>query len=181
MNFTCRNDQPHLFATVAAELDRRSITIYDAQVMSSKDGYALDTFMVLDQNDDPIDEERQQKLIDQLYDVKLNNQATHIKTRRPPRQLQHFNVKTRMEFLPTKTGKRTLMEFVALDTPGLLATVGATFAQLGINLHAAKITTIGERAEDLFILTSDVGGRLDDEKQAELELALVKNVARLSS
>ncbi|MCE7535308.1 bifunctional uridylyltransferase/uridylyl-removing protein GlnD [Aliivibrio fischeri] len=179
--FVYSKDQPHLFATVAAELDRRSITIYDAQVMSSKDGYALDTFMVLDQNDDPIDEERQQRLIDQLYDVKLNDQATHIKTRRPPRQLQHFNVKTRMEFLPTKTGKRTLMEFVALDTPGLLATVGATFAQLGINLHAAKITTIGERAEDLFILTSDVGGRLDDEKQAELELALVKNVARLSS
>jgi [protein-PII] uridylyltransferase len=84
-----------------------------------------------------------------------------------------------MEFLPTKTGKRTLMEFVALDTPGLLATVGATFARLGVNLHAAKITTIGERAEDLFILTSETGGRLDDEKQAELKIALIKNVDEL--
>jgi len=174
--FVYSKDQAHLFATVAAELDRRSITIYDAQVMSSKDGYALDTFMVLDQNDEPIDEERQRRLINQLYAVELENQESHIKTRRPPRQLQHFHVKTRMEFLPTKTGKRTLMEFVALDTPGLLATVGATFAQVGVNLHAAKITTIGERAEDLFILTSETGGRLDEEKQAELQIALIKNV-----
>ncbi len=177
--FVYSKDQAHLFATVAAELDRRSITIYDAQIMSSKDGYALDTFIVLDQNDDPIDEERQQLLIDQLYAVELETQDTHIRTRRPPRQLQHFTVKTRMEFLPTKTGKRTLMEFVALDTPGLLATVGATFARLGVNLHAAKITTIGERAEDLFILTSETGGRLDDEKQAELKIALIKNVDEL--
>ncbi|MCP3700703.1 MAG: bifunctional uridylyltransferase/uridylyl-removing protein GlnD [Aliivibrio sp.] len=177
--FIYSKDKAHLFATVAAELDRRSITIYDAQIMSSKDGYALDTFMVLDQNDDPIDEERQQRLIAQLYAVELETQETHIKTRRPPRQLQHFTVKTRMEFLPTRTGKRTLMEFVALDTPGLLATVGATFAQLGINLHAAKITTIGERAEDLFILTSDLGGRLDDEKQVELKAALIENVDNL--
>ncbi|MDD9196207.1 bifunctional uridylyltransferase/uridylyl-removing protein GlnD [Aliivibrio sp. S3MY1] len=177
--FIYSKDQAHLFATVAAELDRRSITIYDAQIMSSKDGYALDTFMVLDQHDEPIDEERQQRLIEQLYAVELETQESHIKTRRPPRQLQHFTVKTRMEFLPTKTGKRTLMEFVALDTPGLLATVGATFAQLGVNLHAAKITTIGERAEDLFILTSDIGGRLDDEKQAELKAALIENVDNL--
>ena len=177
--FIYSKDQAHLFATVAAELDRRSITIYDAQIMSSKDGYALDTFMVLDQNDEPIDEERQQRLIEQLYAVELETQESHIKTRRPPRQLQHFTVKTRMEFLPTKTGKRTLMEFVALDTPGLLATVGATFAQLGVNLHAAKITTIGERAEDLFILTSNLGGRLDDEKQAELKAALIENVDNL--
>ncbi len=64
------------------------------------------------------------------------------------------------------------MELVALDAPGLLAKVGATFAQLGVNLHAAKITTIGERAEDLFILTSATGGRLSEEEQSQLKQKL---------
>ncbi len=177
--FIYSKDQAHLFATVAAELDRRNITIYDAQIMASKDGYALDTFMVLDQNNEPLDDRKQQRLIEHLYAVELDAQAAHIKTRRPPRQLQHFTVKTRMEFLPTKTRKHTLMELVALDTPGLLAAVGATFAHLGVNLHAAKITTIGERAEDLFILTSELGGPLDEDKKAELQTALIKNIDNL--
>ncbi len=69
------------------------------------------------------------------------------------------------------------MEFVALDTPGLLAKVGRTFADLGINLHAAKITTIGERAEDLFILTSEAGGRLSEEQQTELREKLIEKLS----
>ena len=82
--------------------------------------------------------------------------------------------------MPTKSKKRTLMEFVALDTPGLLATVGATFADLGVHLHAAKITTIGERAEDLFIITSDNGGKLTEEEELQLRAELIENVAKLA-
>ncbi|MCG6467101.1 ACT domain-containing protein, partial [Vibrio parahaemolyticus] len=69
------------------------------------------------------------------------------------------------------------MEFVALDTPGLLAKVGRTFADLNINLHGAKITTIGERAEDLFILTSEAGGRLSEEQQNELRDKLIEKLS----
>ena len=91
----------------------------------------------------------------------------------------HFNVKTRVDFISTKTRERTLMEFVALDTPGLLANIGATFAELGIHLHAAKIITIGERAEDLFILTSPNGGPLSEEEQDTLKTKLKESVSEL--
>ncbi|MFY3327526.1 bifunctional uridylyltransferase/uridylyl-removing protein GlnD [Vibrio fluvialis] len=178
--FVYTKDQPALFATVVAELDRRNLNVHDAQIMTSKDGYVLDTFMVLDQNGQAIEESRHKALSKHLVHVLEDGRPTKIKTRRLPRNLQHFKVKTQVDFLPTKSKKRTLMEFVALDTPGLLATVGATFAELHLDLHAAKITTIGERAEDLFILTGAHGARLSEEEELALRERLIENVSELA-
>lgn len=178
--FVYCKDQPALFATVVAELDRRNFNVHDAQVMVSKDGHVLDTFMVLDQHGEAIDEARHKAVIKHITHVLADGRPTKIRTRRTPRNLQHFKVKTSVEFLPTKSKKRTLMELRALDTPGLLAQVGATFAELNINLHGAKITTIGERAEDLFILTSDIGGRLTEEQQQALRERLTEHVSELA-
>lgn len=178
--FVYTKDQPALFATVVAELDRRNLSVHDAQIMTSKDGYVLDTFMVLDQNGNAIEEANREPLTQQLLQVLQEGQRPKIRPRRIPRQLQHFKVKTQVDFLPTKSKKRTLMEFVALDTPGLLATVGATFSELNLDLHAAKITTIGERAEDLFILTGAHGGKLSEEEEQTLREHLVSNVSELA-
>jgi [protein-PII] uridylyltransferase len=178
--FVYSKDQPALFASVVAEIDRCNLNVHDAQVMSSKDGYILDTFMVLDQNGDPIKEEFQDTLITRLTETLKHTGPKKVRVRRAPRQLQHFNVKTQVDFIPTKTGKRTLMEFVALDFPGLLATVGESFSQLDIHLHGAKITTFGERAQDLFIITSSTGKSLLDHEQVELRSMLVKNVSELA-
>ena len=177
--FIYSKDQPALFATVVAELDRRNFNVLDAQIMESKDDFVLDTFIILDQNGDPIDERQQKAIISQLTKVLKEGKSPRIKLRRTPRNLKHFNVKTRVDFIPTRTQKQTLMEFVALDTPGLLAEVGATFAELNINLLGAKITTIGERAEDLFILTSSSGKPLTFEEQEQLKEMLVQNVSEL--
>ncbi|HIF5836093.1 TPA: bifunctional uridylyltransferase/uridylyl-removing protein GlnD [Vibrio parahaemolyticus] len=175
--FVYTKDQPALFATLVAELDRRNFNVHDAQIMTSKDGHVIDTFMVLDQHGEAIDESRHAAVIKHLTHVLEAGRPTKIKTRRTPNKLQHFNVKTKVDFLPTKGKKHTLMEFVALDTPGLLAKVGRTFADLNINLHGAKITTIGERAEDLFILTSEAGGRLSEEQQNELRDKLIEKLS----
>ncbi|MGV2989065.1 bifunctional uridylyltransferase/uridylyl-removing protein GlnD [Vibrio sp. E150_011] len=170
--FVYSKDQPALFANVVAELDRRNFNVHDAQIMTSKDGFVLDTFMVLDQHSKKIDTTRHAAVIKHLMRVLESGKPSTIKARRAPRNLKHFNVKTKVDFLPTKSKKRTLMELVALDAPGLLAKVGATFALCDISLHAAKITTIGERAEDLFILTSSTGGRLSEEEEEILKQKL---------
>lgn len=171
-------DQPALFATVVAELDRHNFSVHDAQVMITKDKYVVDTFMVLE-NGQAIDESRHEKLTKHLLNVLAKGKLSKIKLRRAPRNLCHFKVKTRVKFLASKSKKHSLLELVALDTPGLLAKVGATFAQLNIHLHGAKITTIGERAEDLFILTSDNGGRLSEGEQIALRERLISNVSAL--
>ncbi|WP_162063352.1 bifunctional uridylyltransferase/uridylyl-removing protein GlnD [Vibrio taketomensis] len=178
--FVYTQDQKGIFAKVVAELDRRNFNVHDAQVMTSKDGYVLDTFMVLDQNGNPIEENRHNAVEKHLVSVLQTAGAMQIRTRRIPRNLQHFTVKTKVDFLPSKSKKSTTMEFVALDTPGLLATVGATFADQNINLHAAKITTIGERAEDFFIITGAEGGKLSEQEELLLREALIANVAELA-
>lgn len=177
--FVYTQDQPALFATVVAELDRRNLSVHEAQIMTSKDGYAFDTFIVLDHQGQAIDESRHKALSQHLVHVLEDGRPTRLKTRRPPTNLRHFNVDTQVDFLATKGKKRTLMELIALDTPGLLATVGATFSALNLNLHAAKISTIGERAEDLFILTSAQGTKLNDEEQAQLRDQLLAQIKQL--
>lgn len=177
--FVYTKDQHALFATIVAELDRRSLNVHDAQIMSSRDGYVLDTFMVLDQQGDIIESARHEMMVNHIKNAIKRGEPTLHKTRRAPSNLQHFKVKTKVDFLPTKRKKQTLMEFVALDMPGLLATVGATFAQQGLNLHGAKITTLGERAEDLFILTNEDNSRLTEEQEQSLSQALIENVSAI--
>ena len=45
------------------------------------------------------------------------------------------------------------MELITTDHAGLLSKIGQAFVKQNINLHSAKITTIGSRAEDMFYIT----------------------------
>ncbi len=155
--FVYSKDRVSLFARVVAALDKKNLSVHDAQIMTSKDGFALDTFVVLDPNGDAITPDRHDTVVNEVCNALKSDGPVKIVKRRAPRKLQHFTVKTKVDFLPTKTGKRTLMELVALDMPGLLARVGAVFAKESVSVHAAKITTIGERAEDFFIVTHTDG------------------------
>jgi [protein-PII] uridylyltransferase len=65
------------------------------------------------------------------------------------------------------------MDLVAADRPGLLSKVGQTFIELGIDIEAAKIMTIGERAEDVFYISDEAGRPLDSEAKQQLRDNLV--------
>ena len=68
------------------------------------------------------------------------------------------------------------MELIALDKPGLLACVGEVFAKLDLSLSSAKIATIGEHIEDLFILTDKHNKALDDNTCQKLTESIVKAI-----
>ncbi|EOD81095.1 [Protein-PII] uridylyltransferase [Grimontia indica] len=170
--FVYSQDRPSLFARVVAALDKKNLSVHDAQIMTSKDGFALDTFMVLDSHNEAIQPDRHEKIREGVTLALTQDGPITIPVKRASRKLMAFNVKTQVSFLPTRTGRRTLLELVALDTPGLLARVGAVFAREGVSLQAAKITTIGERAEDFFIVTDGERQALSDEVQKTLKEAL---------
>jgi len=66
---------------------------------------------------------------------------------------------------------------VAFDAPGILANIGTVFVDHGLVLDTAKITTIGERAEDLFIVSTEDGDSLTKEQEASLKASLMEELS----
>ena len=168
-------DRPKLFSIAVSEFDKKNLSVHDARIMTSKDGYILDTFIVLDPNGNMIPLNRHISIINALKKSLQTPNPRHV-TKRPPRQLQHFKVTTQVEFLPTKNGKKTLIELIALDMPGLLSDIGTVLSEQNLNLLAAKISTIGERAEDFFVLVNHQGQQLTQQEQDELKQALIQRI-----
>ena len=165
-------DRPNLFAQVASVLDSRNCSIHDANIMSTQDGYVFDTFVILGQNGQRIDSENRMSSLKEAIHSQLNKPGEqHKNQRRMSRRMRHLKVPTKMRFF-TNQSNMTLLELEALDSPGLLARVSEQFVKLKFELHMAKISTIGERAEDLFILTNSAQSALTQDQQVLLRTEL---------
>jgi [protein-PII] uridylyltransferase len=146
---------PNLFAASVAALDQLHLTVLDARIITSKTHFSLDTYIVLDENNVPIqDYGRLDKI--RTYLQHTLSDPTHfpdVVQRRLPRQLKHFELRTTVSISNDIANQRTVVELITLDRPGLLARVGRIFMEQGVNLQNARIATLGERAEDVFFLT----------------------------
>ena len=162
----------YLFAIAAATLDRLRLDVQDARIVTSAAGYTLDTFIVLDAESRSIvvDPER-------IHDIQSRLRSA-LRTREIPatrsapglnRRLRNFSAPAAVTFLSEPTHERTVMEVIATDRPGFLSLVGKAMQNQGIRLHDARISTIGERAEDYFQITDFDNQPLSDvTRQARL-------------
>lgn len=143
------------FAIVTTILTRLRLNIVDARVITSISGYTLDTYLVLDEQNKPLrDQYRIEDLKGMLTQcLRQPNNIPHPPPRPVPRRLRHFDVKTRISLEPSADGRLTLMEIIAGDRPGLLATIGRALLDCEVRVLDARISTIGETAENIFLLS----------------------------
>ncbi len=165
----------HSFSRTTAVLDQMGLNILDARIVPTAEGHSLDTYTVLDSDGYPVSDPRriaelQGRLLKALTGSEESAPAV---TRRAPRQVRMFSTPVRIGFSQDAPNSRTVLELVAGDQPGLLSRVGQVLRAQEVELQNAKIMTVGERAEDVFFITTHAGEPLPTDQQDALRRALL--------
>lgn len=172
-----------IFSISTATLDQLGLTILDARIMTTDDNFVLNSFQVLEQSGEPISEPyRITHICNSLRNNLLSREVKeHKNIHRQSRQAKHFPIPTNIFFHPDPQNKQTIMELITTDRSGLLSKIGKVFNKQAINLHGARITTIGSRVEDMFYITdihlqpiSDVGNQTKLREELLLVLDNIK-------
>jgi len=165
--FIYTKDKSNLFANLTATLNQLGLNIYGAHVFTDKNGYCYDSFFFLDDNDKIIkDIETQDKIINTVKENILADTKQRV-SRRMPRQIKHFDVDTKIKISNDEFTQYTRVDITAKNKPGFLASVGRAFVKNEIKLHDAKITTLGERVEDSFLISDKSNKPITDLKTQE--------------
>ena len=174
-------DCPDLFARICGYFDGAGFSIQDAKVHTTRAGYALDTFQVLSTRADPDDEDdAHAELIEQVQTQASQALASSGPLPEPvrgrvSRRVRSFPVTPRVALQPDERAQRWLLSVSTSDRVGLLYAIARVLARHRINLHLAKISTLGERVEDTFLVD---GAALQHERtQLQVETELLDAVA----
>lgn len=153
------HDQKDLFARICDFFGRKGLDVQDARIHTTRHGYALDSFVVL-----PIDSMRESRSLSDLIEHELaaalsNHQTNHSSAspstiKRPSRLSRAFPFAPIVELQPDEGSQNWRLAIVATDRPGLLADLAHTFTRFGVSLQMAKVMTLGERVEDVFVISS---------------------------
>ncbi|MBL8512075.1 MAG: [protein-PII] uridylyltransferase, partial [Betaproteobacteria bacterium] len=152
-------DQAGLFARLTHYLERLGFDIAAAKIHTTLHGYAIDSFQVLPKTGKSMrltSPGIEQELLAGLQNTAPLSESTSI---RLPRQVKHFPIAPAVTLKPWRRQPYYELSLSCADRPGLLSTVARLLLQWGINLYDARINTLGQRAEDTFIIDNP---RLDD-------------------
>ena len=156
------------FSTTTTALDKLGLNIVDARILSTQDGFTLDTYVVLENDGAPIQgESRIEEISNTLRDVLPKEKRPLCVTRQMARQLKHFVIPTRVHFLDDEKNNRTVIEITATDRPGMLSRFANALECCNVQLHSAKIATLGDKVEDTFSITGNDGQRITNTKVLE--------------
>lgn len=164
-------DQTDLFARICSYFDRKNFSILDAKIHTTKHGYGLDTFLVTE----PAFADNYRDLIS-LIEHELTEVLTEKVNLPSPskgrlsRLCRNFPATPTVDLRPDERGQYYLLTISANDRNGLLYSVANILAKYKVNLHTAKVMTLGERVEDVFLVDGSALNNPRNQIQLETDL-----------
>ena len=170
-------DRERLFARICGYFERAGFSIVEAKIHTTRHRYALDTFLVLG-HDRGVHYRDLINLIENGLADELASQAPLGAPRsgRLSRRVRHYPISPVVDIRPDERGAYQVLQIVAADRPGLLYGIARVLADHHISLHSAKINTLGDRAEDVFLLSGDAFADAKGVLRLEQELLAVLQV-----
>ncbi len=164
-------DRSDLFTRICGYFDHKNFSILDAKIHTSAHGYALDTFLVTA----PMFAGNYRDIITLIehelaaFVASATPLAAPVKARLS-RQSRTFPIVPTVDLRPDEHSQYYLLSICANDRNGLLYAVASVLARYRINLHTAKIMTLGERAEDVFLVDGEALNHARSQIQLETDL-----------
>ena len=166
-----------LFATCTAAFERLNLDIQEARIFTSSHDYCMDTFTVLDSGGLPVGDNTQRRNeIIELLRTWLQEDYNNLKIPkiRRTRKEKYFTKSINVNLINPYNQNHSILEINCPDRSGVLACVGEVLAANDVQIKDARITTLGERVEDLFYITDMAGKPLNKEKKSEKLCADIK-------
>ena len=150
-------DQEALFARICGFFERTAYDIVDAKIYTTGNGYALDSFQVLDKGRKSDHYRDLLNYIEFELTERINRKAPLEPSvqARLSRHLKHFPIEPELTIEHDDKSGHWRLSLVAGDRPGLLSAIARVLVRHNVNLHDAKITTLGERAEDVLLVSGE--------------------------
>jgi [protein-PII] uridylyltransferase len=158
-------DQPGLFYRLAAAISIAGGNIIDARIHTSNDGMAIDNFLIQDLQNLPFEDPHQLARLEQAVLGALDGQETpRARLEEKPLPLaraEAFNIRPAVFIDNQASSRYTVVEVNARDRAALLSSLGEALFQSKLAIHSAHIATYGERAVDVFYLTTREGAKIE--------------------
>lgn len=169
-------DQADLFARICGYFDQAGFSILDARVHTAHNGYALDTFqLVAGTQPGHYRELTQMVECDLARAIEVGGALPRPASKRVSRRVRSFPVAPRVSLRPDEKAQRWLLAISASDRAGLLYLVARVLARHKLSVQLAKISTLGERVEDSFLIQ---GPELQDSaRQIQIETELLRELS----
>lgn len=170
-------DRDFLFAQITKTLEQQQLSIMEAQIFCLPNGNTLTLFYVLDQHTMQIVDEARAETIRQALTAALEQpiDPQQFKLAKPSRKQRCFITPTEIQF--QQKGHHTELFLSTLDLPGLLAKVAWVFVENDLRLHDARITTVGEKVEDTFIISCRDQRPMTEENLKQLRNQLMETLS----